>query len=164
MKVLGIDPGYERLGVAILEKKDSKNSLLFSDCLKTDKSLALSERILILGDQIKKLISVWSPDTLSIEKLFFTTNQKTAMGVSEAKGALTYIARSSGLSVYEYTPLQVKIAVTGYGKATKEQVLYMLDKLIKIEKKDTIKHDDEFDAIAVALTCLVSVKPHYPQK
>ena len=84
------------------------------------------------------------------------------MGVSEAKGAVTYVARSSGLSIHEYTPLQVKIAVTGYGKATKEQVLYMLDKLIRTEGKENPlggkKHDDEFDAIAVALTCLVSSK------
>lgn len=158
MRVLGIDPGYERLGVAILEKNKTKETLLFSTCLKTNKDLALSERIFQLGKEVEALIKKWSPDALAIEKLFFTTNQKTAMGVSETKGAITYIAKSSGLSINEFTPLQIKSAVTGYGKATKEQVIYMLDKLLKISEKDKIKHDDEFDAIAVGLTCLVSTK------
>lgn len=164
MRVLGIDPGYERLGVAILEKKDGKNTLLFSDCLKTDKNKELSERIFELGTEVEKIIDRWSPSSLAIEKLFFTTNQKTAMGVAETKGALTYIAKAAGLSISEFTPLQIKIAITGYGKATKEQMLYMLSKLIKIEKKESIKHDDEFDAIAVALTSLVSINHFYPQK
>lgn len=161
MRVLGIDPGYERLGVAVLEKKDGKNFLLFSDCLKTDKNSLLPDRIFELCEKIQSLIQKWSPDSVAIEKLFFTTNQKTAMGVSETKGALTYVAKSSSLDVYEYTPLQIKVAVTGYGKATKEQVVYMLDKLLKIPRKNLIKHDDEFDAIAVGLTCLVSKKQDY---
>ncbi|MDO8493298.1 MAG: crossover junction endodeoxyribonuclease RuvC [bacterium] len=158
MRVLGIDPGYERLGVAILEKNKNKEILLFSDCFQTDKSEALSERIFSLGQRVDELIKKWLPDALAIEKLFFTTNQKTAMGVAETKGVLTYVAKSAGLTIHEYTPLQIKIAITGYGKATKEQMLYMLDKLLLIERKDKIKHDDEFDAIAVALTCLVSTK------
>ncbi len=156
MRVLGIDPGYERLGVAIVEKKEKKEILLFSDCFQTDKSEQLSERIFSLGQRVEELIKKWSPDALAIEKLFFTTNQKTAMGVSETKGAITYVARSAGLSVNEYTPLQIKIAITGYGKATKDQMLYMLTKLLKIDKTEKIKHDDEFDAIAVGLTHLVS--------
>lgn len=158
MRVIGIDPGYDRLGVAILEKKQGKEFMLFSDCLQTDKKQLLSERVFKLGREIEQLIKKWSPDALAIEKLFFTTNQKTAMGVSETKGVLTYIARAAGLSVNEYTPLQIKIAITGYGKATKDQVTYMLNQLIRLGEKNNIKHDDEFDAIAVALTHLVSRK------
>ena len=163
MRVLGIDPGYERLGVAILERDNGKDKLLFSDCLRTDKDQPLSERIFKLGQDVEDLIKKWSSDALAIEKLFFTTNQKTAMGVSETKGAVTYVARRSGMAIYEYTPLQVKIAIAGYGKATKDQVIYMLGNILKIDKKEQIKHDDEFDAIAIGLTCLVSEKAGYPQ-
>ncbi len=168
MRVLGIDPGYERLGVAILEKDKNKNTILFSTCLKTSKDTPLSDRIYTLGKEVSTLIEKWSPDSLAIEKIFFTTNQKTAMGVSEAKGAITYIAKSFGLSISEYTPLQIKIAITGYGKATKEQVIYMLRNLLKFEQEKNPptkeKYDDEYDAIAVALTCLVSTRFNYPQK
>ncbi len=166
MRVLGIDPGYERLGVAIIERSAGRDSLLFSDCLKTPKTSELSKRIYELGTRLTEIIKIWRPDALAIEKLFFTTNQKTAMGVSETKGAITYVCRSAGLSINEYTPLQIKIAITGYGKATKEQVIYMLGKLLHISEKEKIKHDDEFDAIAAALTGIVSIKPsdNYPQK
>ena len=87
---------------------------------------------------------------MAIEKLFFTTNQKTAMGVSEARGVIIYEGSKTGLKIFEYTPLQIKIAVTGYGKADKSQVLFMVKKLIKID--DSIKSDDEIDAIAIGLT------------
>ncbi len=164
MRVIGIDPGYERLGVAVLEKSGEKNVTLFSTCLKTSKEMTLSERYFELGKNVLKIIKEWSPEALAIEKLFFTKNQKTVMGVSETKGAITYIARSLGLRVYEYTPLQIKIAVVGYGKATKDQVMYMLKCIFKLGRKGLTNQDDEFDAIAVALTCLVSEKGNYPQK
>ena len=164
MRVIGIDPGYERLGVAIMEKQRDKNLVLFSSCLRTSKELTLSERYFKLGQEVQKLIEFWSPKSLAIEKLFFTKNQKTVMGVSETKGVIIYIAKSFGLRVYEYTPLQIKIAVVGYGKATKEQIVYMLNNILKIDKKESARYDDEFDAIAVALTCLVSTKGNYPQK
>ncbi len=158
MRVIGIDPGYDRLGIAILERRNNKDELLYSDCLQTDKTETISERIFSLGARVEELIKKWSPESMGIEKLFFTTNQKTAMGVSETKGVLTYIARCAGLSVTEFTPLEIKIAITGYGKADKSQVLYMLNKLLKIEDQKKKRHDDEFDAIAVGLTCLVSKK------
>jgi len=158
MRVIGIDPGYERLGVAILEKKGGKEILLFSDCLQTDSKSPLSQRIFLLGQEVENIIKKWQPDALSIEKLFFTTNQKTAMGVSEVRGAIIYIAQKSNLKIFEYTPLQVKIAVTGYGKAEKSQVKSMLEKILKIESNKK-RRDDEFDAMAIGLTCLVSTPP-----
>lgn len=164
MRVLGIDPGYERLGVAIIEKTKESEVLLFSDCLKTSPKLELSERIFHLGQEVENLIQKWGPDSLSIEKLFFTTNQKTVMGVSETRGAIIYVARSMGLKIFEYTPLQIKIAITGYGKATKDQVILMIPKLIKIPAEDTVKLDDEYDAIGAAITCLASQKRDYPHK
>ena len=160
MRVLGIDPGYERLGVAIIERKNNKDSVLFSVCLQTSSKLKLDKRIFELGVSIEDIIKKWNPEFLAIEKLFFTTNQKTVMGVSETKGAITFLGNRAGLKICEYTPLQIKIATTGYGKATKEQVIYMVTKMVSLDPSKKIKHDDEYDAIAVALTCLVS---EYPQ-
>jgi len=93
---------------------------------------------------------------MAIEKLFFTTNQKTVMGVSEARGVIMYQALLNKIPVFEYTPLQIKIAITGYGRGDKKQIIAMLQHLIKIEKE--IKYDDEYDAIAVGLTHLACTK------
>ncbi len=155
MKIIGVDPGYDKFGVAIIEKKTGKEFLIYSNCIRTSPKLPLNDRIYEIGKQFNELIKKYSPDVLAIEKLFFTTNQKTAMGVSEAKGVATYIAKNNGLEVFEFTPLQIKIAVVGYGKAEKNQVSKMIPFLIKnwtdINKKKI--EDDEYDAIAVALTC-----------
>ena len=150
MKVLAIDPGYDRMGIAVLEKKEGKEYVLFSDTLESDRKMDFKERLYFLLQEVEKIIDKYSVNFFAIEKLFFNTNQKTATSVSEVRGALIYLALKKGLEVYEYTPLQIKVAITGYGRADKKQVLFMLEKLVKIEKK--IKYDDEFDAIACALT------------
>jgi len=151
MKIISIDPGYERVGIAIVEKKDrGKEELIYSNCFKTSAKLIFSERLFLIGQEIDSVIKKYKPDVMAIEKLFFTTNQKTAIGVSEARGVIIYQALLNKIPVSEYTPLQIKIAVTGYGKGDKKQVISMVHNLIKIEK--TIKHDDEYDAIAVGLT------------
>lgn len=152
MKIIGIDPGYERIGIAVLEKNkgDKKEVLLYSNCFKTSAELPLPERIFLLGAEIQSVIKKYKPEKLAIEKLFFENNQKTAMGVSEARGAIIFVGRNAGLEILEYTPLQIKNAVTGYGKATKTQVHAMVSKLIELPK--TVKQDDEVDAIAVGIT------------
>ena len=152
MKILGIDPGYERLGIAILEKdkKSKKEELLFSECFKTPAKLEFPERLLLLGKKIEEIIKKYKPNVLSIETLFFTTNQKTAMRVAETRGTIIYEAKKAGLQIFEISPLQVKIATTGYGKASKDQVMKMVKTLIQMDK--TKKSDDELDAIAIALT------------
>lgn len=157
MKIIAIDPGYERLGVAILEKTTGKENLLFSDCLKTDPRIPHEERLKIIGVGINDLINKFKPDAMAIETLFFKTNAKTAMKVSEARGVMLYEASKNGLVVAEFTPLQIKVAVTGYGKSEKEQVTSMVQKLIKIDR--TIKYDDEYDAIAVGLTFFAYNRP-----
>ncbi len=153
IRVLGIDPGYERLGVAIVEKKNGKEILLFSGCMKTSPKLGLVERIFNLGQEIKSIIKKYKPTVLAIEKLFFTNNQKTVMGVSEVKGVVTYIAKLNGLEVHEITPLQVKDSMVGYGKADKNQISFMVKKILGLDQ--TKRYDDEFDAMAVALTGLL---------
>ncbi|OHA47911.1 MAG: crossover junction endodeoxyribonuclease RuvC [Candidatus Taylorbacteria bacterium RIFOXYD2_FULL_36_9] len=150
MKIIAIDPGYERVGIAILEKNAGKEVLLFSECFKTLATETAEERLQLIGEEIFSLIKKYKPEALTIETLFFKTNAKTAMRVSEARGVMLYEAAKNGLLVTEFTPLQIKVAVTGYGKSDKNQVTSMVQKLIKINKD--IKHDDEYDAIAVGLT------------
>lgn len=156
MKILGIDPGYERLGIAVIEKNAGKEKLVFSSCFKTDAKLSFSDRLFLIGKEIETIIKKFSPDILVIEKLFFTTNQKTAMGVSEVKGIITYLAKSNGLDTFELTPLQVKNSIVGYGKADKSQVALMVKKILNFDDKK--RHDDEYDAIALALTGSVLFK------
>ncbi|MDD5318955.1 MAG: crossover junction endodeoxyribonuclease RuvC [Candidatus Pacebacteria bacterium] len=152
MKILAIDPGYERLGIAILEKNksDKKEKLLYSDCFKTSAKIPFCERLVLIGDQIEKIIEIYKPAALSIETLFITNNQKTAMHVAEARGVIIYEASRAGLSVSEYTPLQVKLATTGHGSGDKKQIIKMLPNLISLNKE--IRHDDEYDAIALGIT------------
>ncbi len=150
MRILGIDPGYERLGVAVVEKINNKEVVLHSECFKTPSSLSFNERLLLLGNKMDSLCEEYKPDTLSIETLFFTTNQKTAMHVAEARGVILYIASKKNMRIFEATPLQIKIATTGYGKADKKEVMKMVKMLVKIDKDKT--SDDELDAIAIALT------------
>ncbi len=152
MHILAIDPGYERLGIAVLFGTVGNENLLYSDCFKTSSTLPFNSRLELIGNEIKEVIKKFDPQTLAIEKLYFNTNQKTAIAVAETIGAIKYIAKSSGLNIYEYTPLQIKSAVAGNGRGSKKDVINMLHKLIKIEKD--IKYDDEYDAIAAGLTCI----------
>ena len=150
MKVIAIDPGYERMGVAIIEKNGPKEELVFSECFKTSSNIEHSERLKLIGKEIEVLIKKYEPKEMAIENLFFQNNQKTAMHVSEARGVMLYVASVAELPVKEFTPIEIKIAVTGYGKSDKDQVTEMVKKLIKINKD--IKYDDEYDAIAIGLT------------
>ena len=109
MRVLAIDPGFERVGIAIVEKKKGVDVLVFSSCFITDKELPFSKRLVLIGEEIERIINKYSPKTLAIETLFFNTNQKTALKVSEARGVSIYTASKKGLALYEYSPLQVDI-------------------------------------------------------
>lgn len=153
MIILAIDPGYERVGLAILEKKSRESEkLIYSNCFITERSLDFSNRLVLIGKETERIIKTYKPQALAIEKLFFHTNQKTAMRVSEVRGAIIFIASLRNLTIYEYTPQKIKAAITGYGKGGKEQVTAMVRNLIVIDKE--IAYDDEYDAIAIGLTCL----------
>lgn len=166
MRILGIDPGFERLGVAILEKnKDDKKpfdktqgkeKVLFSECFKTSAKLEFSERLFLIGKEIKNIIKKFKPSVLAIETLFLTTNQKTVMHVAEVRGVIIYEASLGGLKIFEASPPQIKIATTGYGKAKKEQVMKMVKILVEIDNSK--KSDDELDAIAIALTAFAHMR------
>lgn len=158
MRILGIDPGFERLGIAILEKKsgNKKECVLFSECFKTSAKLEFSERLFLIGKEIKKIIIKYKPEILAIETLFLTTNQKTVMHVAEVRGVIMYEASLAKLEIFEASPPQIKIATTGYGKANKEQVMRMVKILVDIDYAK--KSDDELDAIAIALTAFACIK------
>ena len=162
MRILGIDPGYERLGIAVLEKSHfakaprDKEQVIFSECFKTSAKLEFSERLFLIGEEVKNVIKKFKPEVLAIETLFLTTNQKTVMRVAEARGVVIYESACAGLKIFEASPPQIKIATTGYGKANKEQVMKMVRILVEIDK--TKKSDDELDAIAIALTAFAHLK------
>ncbi|CAN5139950.1 crossover junction endodeoxyribonuclease RuvC [soil metagenome] len=153
-RALSVDPGFDRVGVAILSGGSSKQELLYSECIVTDRKDSHAERLLTVGNRIKKIIKEWQPTALGIEKLFFNQNTKSALGVAEARGVIIYEAVSLGLQIFEYSPQEIKIATTGYGKASKDDVKKMVLKLIKLSKMP--KYDDEMDAIAVGITHLAS--------
>lgn len=153
MRILAIDPGFERIGIAVLERlPKEKDTLVYSACFKTKASLPFHERLALIGAEVEGVIKKYKPIAMAIEKLYFTTNQKTVMGVAEARGVIVYCASHNNLDIFEYTPPQIKVAVTGYGKADKSMVINMVRKLIEVRKET--KSDDELDAIAIGLTCL----------
>lgn len=159
MIILGIDPGFDRMGCAILKKEKNKEELIFSDCLVSDKTLPHEKRLLALGKKLEKIMEKYKPDIVAVEKLFLFKNQKTIMGVAEARGMVLYLAASKNIPVKEFTPLEIKMALTGYGRAEKAQVQSMVKAILNLKKIP--KFDDEMDAIACAITCSST---GYPQK
>lgn len=161
IRILGIDPGYERLGFAVIEKRVPRERVLVSGCFRTSARISFPERLRMIGDEIARLVKEHRPAMLAIEKLYFSTNHKTAMAVAEARGAIIYSAAAAGLAVYEYTPLEIKSSIAGYGQADKAQVAAMVRRLADMEEKK--RFDDEYDAIAVALTHSArALYPHVP--
>src|SRR3989344_2882555 len=150
MKILGIDPGIERLGWGVLIKKEGKFERISSGVKKTLKTQKQSERLFEIQSFLDELIKIEKPDAVSVEKLFFAKNTKTALIISEARGVILSTAQKHKLPISEYTPLQVKVAVCGYGKATKEDVAKMLKLSIILPQNNLL--DDETDALALALT------------
>jgi crossover junction endodeoxyribonuclease RuvC len=149
--ILGIDPGYERCGFAVIRREQgAQEILLFSECFKTRATDAFETRLLQIGSEFERLIVEFSPDVCVLEKLYFTSNQKTAMHVAEVRGVLIYLTCKHGLTLREFGPNEIKVAVAGDGRASKQQMMSMVPRLISITH--SITHDDEFDAIAVALT------------
>lgn len=166
MRILGIDPGFERLGIAILDSASTKSygettkkhahEVIFSTCFKTSSKLDFSERLKLIGEEVEKIIKKFKPEVLAIETLFLNTNQKTVMHVAEARGVVVYEASCFGLEIFEASPPQIKIATTGYGRSDKAQINKMVKMLVNIDEK--IKSDDELDAIAIALTAFACLK------
>ena len=156
MRVLAVDPGYGRLGVAILEKDGGAEKLLYSSCVETDKDTDLGSRLHYLGEQFRTLLREYHPDAVAIETLFFNKNQKTAVAVAEARGVILFLATEHDARVYEFGPQEVKVAVTGYGNSDKAAVIDMVKRLLPAAPEKAL--DDEYDAIAIGITALAHHK------
>ena len=154
MRVLSIDPGFGRCGFAVMEKGSlNKYIILFSECFETDTEANFSERLEVVGKKLEVMIKKYNPDIVAIEKIFFQKNKKTAMDVSQVIGALSYIAESAEIPVKNYTPNEVKSSITGNGNANKKQVEFMVKQMVDIDPNKKMI-DDEYDAIAIGITCL----------
>lgn len=152
IRILGIDPGYDRLGIAVIEKDPSKKKevVLYSSHIQTSAKESIYSRLKIIGESVRRVINEYSPNALSIENLFLANNQKTAMRVSEARGIIIYEACLKDIPIFEYTPMQIKMAITGDGSSDKDRMIKMVHLLVELPPKKRM--DDEYDAIATALT------------
>ncbi|MFA6414732.1 MAG: crossover junction endodeoxyribonuclease RuvC [Candidatus Paceibacterota bacterium] len=153
MRILAIDPGYDRLGIAIIEGDPSRPTLLMSGCVQPEKG-AREDRLAEVSQAVTDAIRDYAPDALAIETLFFSVNKKTALGVAEARGTVLAAAGLASLPVIECSPQQVKLAVTGHGGATKASIAMMIPRLLSLPPKKRL--DDELDAIAIGITALSS--------
>lgn len=151
MIILGIDPGYAIVGFGVIEKTKNETRVLDYGVIETDKSLKMSVRLNKIYEGIEFLIKKYKPDHFSIEELFYHTNQKTVINVAMARGVILLAAtKLMGVDkLYEYTPLQIKQALTGNGRAEKQQVQYMVKAILNLNKVP--KPDDAADALAAAL-------------
>lgn len=149
MIVLGIDPGYAIVGCGVVEYKSNHFRVLEYGAITTEAHTPFNERIEKIFDEAYALIQKYKPDAMAIEKLFFNTNQKTAIDVAQARGALVLAAQKCKVPIFEYTPLQVKQSVVGYGRAEKKQVQEMTRVMLNLEKIP--KPDDAADALAMAI-------------
>lgn len=149
MRILGIDPGYATIGFGVLETDKSRYRLLQCGVITTPAHTSLSSRLLQIYSDLQKLLDAYQPDAVSIEELFFNTNITTGIAVAQARGVILLACQQVGLRIYEYTPLQVKQSVAGYGRAEKKQVMDMVRRLCNL--KAAPKPDDAADAVALAL-------------
>jgi crossover junction endodeoxyribonuclease RuvC len=156
MKVLGIDPGIAITGIAVVEENHGHQILIHSDAITTTAGLPLSDRLETLFKELTELIETYKPDCAVLEELFFNTNAKTALIVGQARGVILLTLKLNKIPVDEYTPLQVKMALTGYGRADKKQIQTMVKTLLKLPHP--LNPDDVADAAAIALTHCFSYK------
>ena len=149
MIIMGIDPGFAITGYGIIEYNNNRFKVLDYGAITTESDLKLSERLLVLNDRLEELISLYNPDVVSIEELFFNKNIKTALNVGHGRGVVLLVAAKNNKEIFEYTPLQVKQSVVGYGRAQKPQIQQMVKMILNLEKIP--KPDDVADALAVAI-------------
>lgn len=149
MIILGIDPGYAIVGWGVIDFSGNNYRPVAFGAITTDAGTDFNKRLEIIYDNLCSIIAQFKPAAISIEKLYFQTNAKTAILVAQARGVILLAAQKCGVSVFEYTPLQVKTSVTGYGKAKKPQVMEMTRRLLHL--KEVPKPDDTADALAIAL-------------
>ena len=151
MIIIGIDPGTATTGYGVIEKNGMNLSCLSYGCIQTMPSSLPEKRLEIIYNELNKIIKKYKPIALSVENVYFFKNLKTAMPVSQSKGVIMLAAAKNKLPVYEITPLQVKMTVTGYGRANKKQVQKMIAQILKLKKPPS--PDDAADALSIAVSC-----------
>lgn len=149
MRILGIDPGYAIIGWGVVNYEHGRFTPLDFGAVTTPAGMPFGQRLQLIYNDLSQIIGDYRPDVMAIEKLYFQNNQKTAIEVAEARGVILLAAEHGELPVFEYTPLQVKSAVTGYGQAQKPQVMEMTRRLLRL--KQVPKPDDTADALAIAI-------------
>ena len=154
MLVLGIDPGLERCGWGLVEENNGQFKAVVYDCFFTDKVFSTSQRLKNLYEQMSQLLEKYHPEVVAMEDLFFGTNSKTAITVGQARGVVMLAIENFGTQLISYAPLEIKMSITGYGRADKNQIGQMVKNILKLNSVP--KPDDTADALAVALThCLI---------
>lgn len=153
--VLGADLGIGNFGYGVVAKQSGNLKYVTSGIIKTKNDIATPQRLKIIFDKLQEIINKFNPTEIALEEIFFGVNEKTAFNVGLTKGIAMLLAAKENLSCYEYTPLQIKIALTGYGRASKEQIMYMVKNILQIKNKAT---SHEYDALAVAICHINSVR------
>ncbi|MBS7359975.1 MAG: crossover junction endodeoxyribonuclease RuvC [Oscillospiraceae bacterium] len=149
MVIFGIDPGYAIVGCGVIRYERNSFTLMGYGAITTDKDMPFNERLKKIYDDLRSLLERFKPDAVSIERLYFNTNQKTAIDVAQARGVIVLAVEEMGIPIYEYTPLQVKQSIVGYGRAEKNQVQEMTRNFLHLDKIP--KPDDAADALALAI-------------
>ena len=149
MRILGVDPGYAIVGVGTVDYEGNRFRVVEYGAITTQAGEDMFDRLKKIYDEMMELLERVKPDAMAIEELFFQNNQKTAINVAQARGIIVLAAKNHGIPIFEYTPLQVKQAVVGYGKADKNQVQQMTKAILNLEKIP--KPDDTADALAIAV-------------
>ncbi len=156
MRIIGIDPGTGILGFGIIDFQKGKLQLVDAGVIRTPVNHPDAERLLIIYDELKQLIDEFKPEVMSVEKLFFAQNVTTAMTVAQARGVVLLLGQQHKLGLHEFTPLQIKQAITGYGKADKKQMQEMVRVLLQL--KEVPQPDDAADALAAAICCSMTLR------
>ncbi len=156
MRILGIDPGTSILGFGVVDSTRGSLQLVDAGVIKTPPKQPDSERLATIFKELSEIIAATKPDAMAVEKLFFAKNVTTAMSVSQARGVVLLLGEQHGLELHEYTPLQIKQALTGYGKATKSQIQQMVRSILKL--RSIPRPDDAADALACAITCSMNMR------
>ena len=149
MRILGIDPGFAITGYSIIDYIGNKFKLITSGAITTEANLAFPTRLTIIYNQLGEIINKYNPEVISVEELFFNQNIKTAINVAQARGIVLVVGCKNSIPTYEYTPLQIKQAVVGYGRAEKKQVQQMVKAILNV--KEVPKLDDITDSMAAAI-------------
>ena len=151
-RILGIDPGLQSTGISVIEcQTGGVYRTLYCGCIETLKDKKIEERLSEIYSFINEIILKFEPNCLAVEEIFFSSNAKTVINVGQARGVVLLCASKNKIDVFEYTPLEVKQAIVGYGRATKDQVKYMVKVLLKINEAEFPKKDDAWDSLAIAI-------------